>query len=75
MIYRGSDWHFERTQSRDLASMPWAQPESGWLARFWVVLRGDAQGMATADHALIIAIIAAGAAAGITVWARIVGIY
>lgn len=75
MIYRRSDWHFERTQSRELASTPWAQPESAWLARLWVVLRGDAQGMATADHALIIAIVAAGAAAGVSVWAGIVGIF
>ena len=75
MIYRRSDWHFERTQSREFASMPWAQPESAWLARLWVVFRRDAHGMATADHALIVAIIAASAAAGITVWARMVGIY
>jgi hypothetical protein len=75
MIYRRSDWHFERTQSRELASMPWGEPESGWLARLWVALRGDAQGMTTADHALIIAMIAASAAAGITVWARMAGIY
>ena len=33
------------------------------------------QAMATADFALIVAIIAAGAAAGISVWARIAGIY
>ena len=33
------------------------------------------QGMATADYALIVAIIAAGAAAGISVWARVAGIY
>ena len=75
MIYRRSDWHFERTQSRELASMPWAQPEARWLARLWVVLRGDADGTAAANHALIIAIIAAGAAAGISVWARIAGVY
>jgi len=42
MIYRRSDWRFERTQSRNLASIPWAQPASGWLARLSEVLRGDA---------------------------------
>ena len=55
--------------------MPWTQPESGWLAGLWVVLRGDAQGMARADYALVISVIASAAAAGISVWARIIGIY
>ena len=70
MIYRRSDWHFERTQSRALASVPWDLQTT----RYHLFLRGK-QGMATADYALIIAVIAASAAAVISVWGGIVGIY
>jgi len=70
MIYRRSDWFFERTQSRALASVPWDQPTT----RYRLFLRSK-QGVATADYALIIAVIAASAAALISVWGGIVGIY
>lgn len=42
MLYRRSDWRFERTQSRDFASVPWAQPVTGWLDKVWAILMGDA---------------------------------